>query len=73
MDAFLGSAVLVGLLKGMTQNGINLVNAPLLAQEQGVTLTVKSHPDELPSVAAASPDALQVKVIRGLNTHVLIG
>uniref|UniRef100_A0A0P4W810 D-3-phosphoglycerate dehydrogenase n=1 Tax=Scylla olivacea TaxID=85551 RepID=A0A0P4W810_SCYOL len=73
MDAFLGSAVLVGLLKGMTQNGINLVNAPLLAQEQGVTLSVKSHPSDLPSVAAAGPDALQVKVTRGLNTHVLIG
>ena len=73
MDAFLGPAVLVGLLRGMTQNGINLVNAPLLAQEQGVTLSVTSHPDDLPPVIAAAPEAVQVKVTRGLNTHILIG
>lgn len=73
MEAFLGSAVLVGLLRGMTQNGINLVNAPLLAQEKGVTLTVFSHPDDVPSVMAAAPEAVQVKVTRGSKTHVLVG
>lgn len=73
MEAFLGSAVLVGLLKGMTQNGINLVNAPVLAQERGVNLSVTAHSDIAPSVLAASPDAVQVKVVRGANSHILLG
>lgn len=73
MEAFLGSAVLVGLLKGMTQNGINLVNAPLLAQEKGVSLSITAHPDTVPPVLAASPDAVLVKVARGGNSHSLLG
>lgn len=73
MEAFIGSAVLVGLLKGMTQNGINLVNAPMLAQEQGVTLSITAHPDAVPPVVAASPDAVQVKVVRGGHSHTLLG
>lgn len=73
MEAFLGSAVLVGLLKGMTQNGINLVNAPMLAQEKGVSLSITAHHNAVPPVLAASPDAVQVKVVRGGNSHILLG
>lgn len=73
MKTFLGSAVLVGFLKEMAKTGINLVNAPLTAQEMGVTITVNDHPDSQPSVAAAGPEAMQVKVTRGQVTHSLLG
>lgn len=73
MKELAGPAVLAGMLKGMTQNGINLVNAPLLAQERGITLTLATHPDQAPPVTAAAPEALQVRVTRGGNTHVLLG
>lgn len=73
MKTFLGSAVLVGLLKEMTSSDINLVNAPLMAQEMGVTVTVDDHPDSCPSIAAAGPEAMEVKVTRGLNSHTLLG
>lgn len=73
MKTFLGSAVLVGLLKEMASSDVNLVNAPLMAQEMGVTVTVDDHPDICPSIAAAGPEAVEVKVTRGLNTHTLLG
>lgn len=38
--AFVRTAVLVGVLSGQTQNGLNLINAPMLAQEIGVNLQV---------------------------------
>ena len=34
--SYLGAAVTVGLLKSATSNGINLVNAGVLAKEVGV-------------------------------------
>ncbi|KAG7167345.1 D-3-phosphoglycerate dehydrogenase-like [Homarus americanus] len=73
MKSFLGSAVLVGLLKGLTQNGINLVNAPVLAQEVGVSLTLHAHGNQPAPVPSTGPEALQVKVTRGPTTHVLLG
>ncbi|KAF0294676.1 D-3-phosphoglycerate dehydrogenase [Amphibalanus amphitrite] len=39
MRPFLGSSVLVGLMSGMTQNGVNLISAPLLAREAGIRVT----------------------------------
>lgn len=41
---FAHTAVLVGILTGQTKNGLNLVNAPTLAQEIGVDLQ-ESHVD----------------------------
>jgi len=41
---FIHTAVLVGILTGQTKNGLNLVNAPILAQEIGVKLK-ESHAD----------------------------
>jgi len=41
---FIHTAVLVGILTGQTKNGLNLVNAPTLAQEIGVELR-ESHID----------------------------
>lgn len=73
MKPFLGSAVLVGLMRGMTQNGLNLVNAPILAKEAGISLFLNTHPDTTSPVPSAGPDAVQVKVTRGLQTHVLLG
>ncbi|XP_020287399.1 uncharacterized protein LOC109856485 [Pseudomyrmex gracilis] len=42
---FIHTAVLVGILTGQTKNGLNLVNAPTLAQEIGVELH-ESHVDD---------------------------
>ncbi|XP_014469687.1 PREDICTED: D-3-phosphoglycerate dehydrogenase [Dinoponera quadriceps] len=42
---FIHTAVLVGILTGQTKNGLNLVNAPTLAQEIGVELQ-ESHVDD---------------------------
>lgn len=39
---FIHTAVLVGILTGQTKNGLNLVNAPVLAQDIGVELQ-ESH------------------------------
>lgn len=42
---FVHTAVLVGILTGQTKNGLNLVNAPTLAQEIGVELH-ESHVED---------------------------
>lgn len=42
---FIHTAVLVGILTGQTKNGLNLVNAPTLAQEIGVELH-ESHVED---------------------------
>lgn len=73
MKAFLGSALLVGLLRGMTQTGVNMVNAPGVAHDMGITVTVEAHPNEQPPVACAAPEALQLKIARGLKEHTLLG
>lgn len=72
MDTFLGSAVLVGLLRTTSPDGINMVNAPLLAQESGIDLTHHAHP-HTPAPLIAAPEALVVRVSRGADTHVLLG
>lgn len=73
MEAFLGPALLVGLLKGMTQNGINLVNAPMLAKEVGVSFVVRTHPDKPAPLACSATDAIQVEILRGFKSHALLG
>ncbi|KAK7070646.1 hypothetical protein SK128_006852 [Halocaridina rubra] len=73
MNTFLGSAVLVGLLKGMTQSGVNMVNAPVVAQEMGIIITVEAHPDSAPPVHSAGSQAIQLKITRGMNSHTLLG
>ncbi|XP_033639770.1 D-3-phosphoglycerate dehydrogenase-like [Asterias rubens] len=68
--SYLGAAVTVGLLKSATSNGINLVNAGVLAKEVGVQLAT-SHQDAAP---ANLPGAL-VSVLVTLQgvRHVLSG
>ncbi|KAK4286970.1 hypothetical protein Pmani_039946, partial [Petrolisthes manimaculis] len=73
MKDLVGPAVLVGMLRGMTPNGINMVNAPLLAKERDITLSLTSHSHQMPPVPAAAPDALQVRVVKGNSTHILLG
>lgn len=41
---FVHTAVLVGILTGQTKNGLNLVNAPILAKDIGVSIK-ESHVD----------------------------
>jgi len=36
---FLGTAVLVGMLTGQTKNGLNLINAPTLAEDAGIEVS----------------------------------
>ncbi|XP_068246945.1 D-3-phosphoglycerate dehydrogenase [Palaemon carinicauda] len=73
MKTFLGSAILVGLLKGMTQAGVNMVNAPGVAQDMGIKISVEAHPNKQPSVSSAAPDALQLKITTGSKDHTLLG
>ncbi|KAK9303310.1 hypothetical protein QLX08_005057 [Tetragonisca angustula] len=42
--SFVHTAVLVGILSGQTKNGLNLINAPILAQETGIDVK-ESHED----------------------------
>lgn len=42
---FIHTAVLVGILTGQTKNGLNLINAPTLAQDTGVRLQ-ESHVED---------------------------
>ncbi|XP_012261202.2 D-3-phosphoglycerate dehydrogenase [Athalia rosae] len=68
---FVHTAVLVGILSGQTKNGLNLVNAPVLAQDIGVSIK-ESH--------TAGEDAVIVKVgqhqvkgtVRGANEPLLL-
>lgn len=73
MEPFLGSAVLVGVLRDVTKNDINLVNAALLAQESAVSVTIHAHPCKPVPITTTSQEALMVKVTRGTSTHVLLG
>ncbi|EFN78208.1 uncharacterized protein LOC105188969 [Harpegnathos saltator] len=47
---FIHTAVLVGVLTGQTKNGLNLVNAPTLAQEIGVNLQENHVEDNIRAV-----------------------
>ena len=67
MRPFLGSSVLVGLMSGMTQNGVNLISAPLLAQEAGIRLSCH---EEQPEAAAR---AVTVIVERDGQRHSATG
>uniref|UniRef100_A0A1B6KWA9 D-3-phosphoglycerate dehydrogenase n=1 Tax=Graphocephala atropunctata TaxID=36148 RepID=A0A1B6KWA9_9HEMI len=48
--SFLGTAALVGLLSGRTSNGLNLINAPQLAKEAGLSVSQRYEPSEQKSV-----------------------
>lgn len=48
--SFVHTAVLVGILSGQTKNGLNLINAPILAQETGIN--VKESHEESADVEA---------------------
>lgn len=48
--SFVYTAVLIGILSGQTKNGLNLINAPILAQETG--LDVKESHKESADVKA---------------------
>ena len=67
MRPFLGSSVLVGLMSGMTQNGVNLISAPLLAQEAGIRVACL---EEEPQTAARS---VTVTVERDGRRHAATG
>merc|ERR1719369_1168762 len=74
MRPFIGSAVAVGMMRGCTPNGINLINAPLLAQEAGIVLNVEVAAEGIQSpVASAGSDVIQLRVNIGLDTHTLVG
>ncbi|XP_031830106.1 hydroxypyruvate reductase [Nomia melanderi] len=49
--AFIHTAVLVGALSAQTKNGLNLINAPLLAQEIGIDLQESHQEAEIKAVA----------------------
>jgi hypothetical protein len=48
---FLGTAVLVGMLTGHTKNGLNLINAPVLAKDAAIEVSqsYEGH-SEVPTV-----------------------
>ncbi|CAL4120893.1 unnamed protein product [Meganyctiphanes norvegica] len=74
MKSFIGSAVAVGMMRGVTPNGINLVNAPLLAKESGITLSVEAAEEGVQfPVTSVGSDAVQLRVTVGLNIHTLVG
>ena len=67
MRPFLGSSVLVGLMSGMTQNGVNLISAPLLAREAGIRVTcVEQEPQ-------SASRTVTVTVERDGRTHSATG
>lgn len=48
---FLSTSVLVGMLTGHTKNGLNLINAPALAKEAGITVSqIHDGHSDIPSV-----------------------
>lgn len=61
---YLGTAVLVGMLTGRTKNGLNLVNAPTLAKESGMTVTL----DRTNSVKREEGDSNNTTII-GVILH----
>jgi len=68
---FLGAGVLVGQMSAMTHNGVNLVNAPLLAQEAGFQVET-IHENEVPK-RIPSQQAMKVEVTIAGVTHYLLG
>lgn len=64
---FIHTAILVGILTGQTKNGLNLVNAPTLAQEIGVDLQ-ESHVDDDNKAVVVKVGELAIKgnIIRNL-------
>lgn len=64
---FIHTAVLVGILTGQTKNGLNLVNAPILAQDIGVDLK-ESHIEDDSKAVVVKVDQHTIKgnIIRDL-------
>ncbi|XP_067005757.2 D-3-phosphoglycerate dehydrogenase [Anabrus simplex] len=64
---FLGAAVLAGMLSGCTKNGLNLINAPILAQEAGMQVTVHHETTDSPGTVKVSvtQDKLGCRSLRG--------
>ncbi|XP_013794796.1 D-3-phosphoglycerate dehydrogenase-like [Limulus polyphemus] len=69
----LGIATLVGLMSNTSSNGINFINAPLLAKEAGIKLSIH-HKEVLMSCDGQCPSsAVEIKVEAGNESHVLVG
>ncbi|XP_044578397.1 D-3-phosphoglycerate dehydrogenase [Cotesia glomerata] len=68
---FVHTAVLVGLLEGQTKNGLNLVNAPMLAKDAGVEVK-ESHADGEIDAVIVKVDSHQIKGTVRNNDHVLL-
>ncbi|XP_057330604.1 hydroxypyruvate reductase [Microplitis mediator] len=68
---FVHTAVLVGLLEGQTKNGLNLVNAPMLAKDVGVEVK-ESHIDGEVDAVVVKVGPHQVKGTVRNNDHVLL-
>ncbi|XP_054258492.1 hydroxypyruvate reductase-like [Macrosteles quadrilineatus] len=62
---FLGTAALVGLLTGRTSNGLNLINAPQLAQEAGLVVSQRYEPSEQKSVTVSVATAKGTNSVTG--------
>ncbi|XP_037075143.1 D-3-phosphoglycerate dehydrogenase-like [Pollicipes pollicipes] len=67
MQSFLISSVLVGLMAGMTPNGVNLINAPMLAHEAGIRVSVTRD-------SAATPaHTIGVRITLDGQEHSVVG
>ena len=60
MKKFIHTAVLVGILTGQTENGLNLINAPTLAKDIGVEIK-DSHMDDDTMAVIVKVDQHQIK------------
>ncbi|XP_046423319.1 D-3-phosphoglycerate dehydrogenase [Neodiprion fabricii] len=68
---FVHTAVLVGILAGQTKNGLNLINAPILAKDIGVSIK-ESHADGENAVAVKVGQHQVKGTVRGANEPLLI-
>ncbi|XP_014256858.1 D-3-phosphoglycerate dehydrogenase [Cimex lectularius] len=65
---FLTTAVLSGMLGSRCQNGLNLINAPLLAQEAGLKLSLNHTAD-----SDDLQEQVSLKIVTNASTHTLAG
>lgn len=65
----IATAVTLGLLKGDSENHVNLINASLLAKETGVTVVIK-HDDTVPG---ALTDVCAVEITTSSASHKFLG
>uniref|UniRef100_A0A4W3I6B4 Kelch like family member 23 n=1 Tax=Callorhinchus milii TaxID=7868 RepID=A0A4W3I6B4_CALMI len=66
---YLTSAVMVGLLKGASENYVNLINAPLFGKEAGLSIT-SQHRDSFPESATG---ALSLEISTPGASYKLLG